>query len=97
MKYQLIIQWRADADDFDRLVAIEERVTAKLGNSAEVDGHDFGSGEFNVFVLTEDPTGTFQLIQEVIPQYQTKVAYRELHGEDFTILWPPNSEEFTVE
>ena len=46
-------------EDFDRLVALEDRLIEELGEVATVDGHDFGSGEFNIFVLTDDPSTVF--------------------------------------
>ena len=43
-------------DDFDQLVILEDKLIEELGSVATVDGHDFGSGEFNIFVLTDEPT-----------------------------------------
>jgi hypothetical protein len=56
MRYQLVLQFAADSlVDFDRLVALEDRLIEELGQLAMVDGHDFGLGQFNIFVLTDDP------------------------------------------
>jgi len=101
MKYQVVVQFKATlATDFNRLVAGEQNLSAALGSSAVVDGHDFGSGEFNIFVLTDTPATTFEQIQEMFrkepPREQMRAAYRELGGEDYTILWPPNLKEFSV-
>lgn len=100
MRYQLVVQCEASAGDFDRLVAFEEGIAVGLGDAAVVDGHDIGSGEFNVFVLTDDPYATFQRIQEALgnhpPPYPVKIAYRELRGEKYTILWPPDLSDFTI-
>jgi len=52
MEFQVVLQFSASsAADFDELVALEDQVSAALGECASVDGHDFGSGEFNVFLL----------------------------------------------
>jgi hypothetical protein len=34
--------------------------------SVDVDGHDFGSGEFNIFMLTSDPTASFRKVQQFV-------------------------------
>jgi hypothetical protein len=58
MKYQLVIQLAAESlDDFDNLVVLEETIRTKLELSSNtlVDGHDFGLGEFNIFIHTDEP------------------------------------------
>jgi hypothetical protein len=48
MKYQLVLQFRAESMmDFDELVVLEDLLIENLPPHSEVDGHDFGSGEFN--------------------------------------------------
>jgi hypothetical protein len=101
MKYQLVLQFRAaSTEDFDDLVALEELLIEKLPLESEVDGHDFGVDEFNIFVLTDHPKETFHasetLIQQRHPRQQLKAAYRELDKNEFVILWPPNLREFRV-
>jgi hypothetical protein len=61
LKYQLTLQFRGDSlDDYDAMIALEAELTAELGDSADVDGHDCGSGETNIFIFTRDPSATFQ-------------------------------------
>ena len=101
MQYQLVIQFKADSlDDFDNLMRFEEELGRRIGDSAEVDGHDFGSGELNIFVLTDHPEPTFQCVQEVSaslnPRQSMAVAYRKLTEQDFSILWPPNLKDFRI-
>lgn len=56
MTYQLVFQFTADTpDDFDHLVALEEKLIEGLNGTAVVDGHDFGLSEFNIFILTDSP------------------------------------------
>jgi hypothetical protein len=45
MKYQLVLQWAIPfpIQDIDDIVAIEDLVIDELKDSADVDGHDFGS------------------------------------------------------
>ena len=101
MKYQLVLQFRASStEDFDDLVALEELLIEKLPPQSEVDGHDFGADEFNIFILTDHPKETFHasemLIQRQHPRQQLKAAYREVGKDEFVILWPPNLREFTL-
>ncbi len=101
MKYQLILQFDAsNIEDFDQLIEIEDRIESALGNLHEVDGHDFGSGEMNIFIHTNDPDSAFELIKNniddsVIPKF--KVAYRKLDREEYQVIWPDNFQgEFKV-
>lgn len=100
-EFQLVLQFAAtDISDFDTLVAFEERLIQHLRPSATVDGHDFGCGEFNIFILTNDPVSSFERSEEVrrseLPDYVPVVAYRELSGEDYTVLSPPGDTEFRI-
>ncbi len=57
MKYQLVLQFKGDTlRDYDSLIGIEDALIPELGSSAEVDGHDFGSGTANIFIYDEKPT-----------------------------------------
>jgi hypothetical protein len=101
MQYQLVLQFRAGSTlDFDELVVLEDLLIENLPPTSEVDGHDFGSDEFNIFVLTDQPKESFyaaeKIIQQFHPQQQLKAAYRELGKDEFVILWPPNLQEFKV-
>jgi len=101
MKYQLVLQFTADSmEDFDRLVALEDRLIEELGDAVTVDGHDFGSGEFNIFVLTDDPATVFGkahriVINQGVPNVM-RSACREMDDEDYVILWPASLTEFSV-
>ncbi len=53
----LVLQLPGSSErDFEELIAIEEAVREKIGEAGEVDGQDIGSGEKNIFLLTQDPT-----------------------------------------
>jgi hypothetical protein len=45
--------------DFDRMIELENRMTPALGAESSVDGHDAGSGEGNLFILTNAPRVAF--------------------------------------
>ena len=102
MRYQLVVQFEtADSlDDFDRLVRFEGKLAAELRKIAEVDGHDFGSSEFNVFILTDTPKVAFETAHRLVLdqklRYPMRAAYRELTEEAFVILWPSTLREFRV-
>lgn len=102
MRYQLVLQFRGDSlAAYDRLVALEDELIEELGQSAEVDGHDCGSGETNIFIFTTDPTATFWRMRQMLEREgrldSVTAAYREVNGEQFTVIWPEGStQEFRV-
>ena len=101
MKYQLVLQFEAvSIEEFDRLVALEDRLIEDLSDLATVDGHDFGLGQFNIFVLTDTPAASFSKAQGIatnlgIPNVM-RSAYRESEAEDYVILWPTSLTTFSV-
>jgi hypothetical protein len=102
MDYQLILQFRGESlGEFDAMVALEDELIEQLGDSAEVDGHDFGSGTANIFIFTSDPAATFDRARPVIesrqPLQSVTAAYREVEGESYTVIWPQGSRaEFSL-
>jgi len=101
MKYQLVLQFTAASlEDFDRLVELEEELMRGLDDLATVDGHDFGFGEFNIFILTDHPAKSFDKAHRIVTNESVpnamRSAYREVGGEDYVILWPSSLEEFSV-
>jgi hypothetical protein len=101
MKYQLVLQFQAESvQEFDELVALEDLLVEKLPLGSEVDGHDLGSGEFNIFILTDQPEQTFHAAEQTIqlyrPPQKLKAAYRQLGQTTFVILWPPTLREFKI-
>ncbi len=102
MKYQLVLQLPENyLKNIDALISLEDNLTEILTENEDVDGHDIGSGEANIFVFTNDPRVTFLRIKPTLENagYLTNVtiAYRDVEGEDYTVIWPENSEkEFTI-
>ena len=47
-----------------------------LESKAEVDGHDMGSDEMNVFNFTNDPTGVFEVAKKVVNANERRVSMR---------------------
>jgi hypothetical protein len=100
-KYQLVLQFEAQSlEDYDRLVAFENQLIDQLDTLANVDGHDFGQGEFNIFILTDDPQVTFEKASQFLKTQNVpnsmRSAYREMAGDDYVVLWPQNLTEFSV-
>lgn len=101
MKFQLVLQFPAEGiKQFDELVAVEENLIQNLPPASEVDGHDFGSGEFNIFVLTDQPREAFDAARKLIKkspfQNELRAAYRERGKDEYVILWPEHLQEFRV-
>jgi hypothetical protein len=102
MQYQLTLQFCGDSlDDYDAMVALKDDLMEHLGNSADVDGHDVGSGQNNIFILTADPAATFLRLRPLLEtrrQLQAvTVAYREVEGDRYTVIWPEGSRrEFKI-
>ena len=101
MKYQLVLQLPASsAEDYDEMIELEKIIIGSLANLGSVDGHDAGSGEMNIFVLTDSPKAAFDRIRQmpamrdVMPDL--KAAYREIGTDDFTILHPAGLIRFTI-
>lgn len=97
MQYQLTLQFRGDSfGDYEVMVALEDELTEQLGDSADVDGHDCGSGETNIFIFTSDPAAAFLRVRPVLERTQhlqaVTAAYREVDGERYTVIWPESSE-----
>jgi hypothetical protein len=98
MQYQLVLQFRhRPLEDLEAIVALEERLDMHLAGIAKVDGHDIGSSEANIFIITSDPVGTFGAIQPVLARANlllgATVAYRPSDGNDYSVLWPAQSDE----
>ncbi len=102
MTAQWVLQFATaeDLDSYDKMIRFENEIMSLLGRSAKVDGHDLGSGEMNIFIISKDPVSTFALVQQtdqsIRPSQEIKAAYRPIDGEDFVCLWPPGLEHFNV-
>ncbi len=101
MKYQLVLQWpAASIKDYDTMIEIEDVLTENLSKNSDVDGHDAGSGEMNIFIQTDDPVMAFNEAKATLGSrdfwVDARVAYRETVKSEYTILWPPDLTEFKV-
>jgi hypothetical protein len=99
--HQLVLQFAAESlRDYDDLVALEQQPVAELGDS-KVDGHDMGSGQANIFIITSDPQQTFRQLVPVLQRCgrlpEVTVAYRSTDEASYHVLWPEDSQrEFII-
>ena len=85
MKYQLVLQLPAGSiQDYNNMVGLEEDIIEAIGKLGDVDGHDFGSGETNIFILTDYPQRIFDQItsQDIM--------------DDFAIIYPTGLKNFVL-
>lgn len=100
-EYQLVFQLRGSSQlDFEEMLGLETELRSEIGDLGEVDGHDMGQGEMNIFVLTSFPIRCFEHVRSLrgvahaMPRL--KVAYRRLDSDDYEVLHPPGLYRFTV-
>ncbi len=101
MKYQFVIQFPEELyGDLDWIADLEDRLDESMVD-AEVDGHDMGSGEVNIFIHANNPINTFQIAKNILEEdgvelKNIKIAYREINGDNYIPLWPKNLVDFKV-
>ena len=101
MQFQLVLQFNGDSlGDYDALVTLEDELIQELGDTADVDGHDIGAGETNIFIVTSEPEITFRHAKAVLNRSKllgaVTAAFRPVGGQKFTVLWPANRQDFSV-
>lgn len=96
-KYQLVLQLRGESEeDYRELAHIEDAVTnALMETPHQVDGHDFGSGTMNIFIDTNDPVAAFGIVKQSvhIDHRDFRVAYRAFEDDEYSLIWPENTEQ----
>ena len=101
--YQLVIQFRGDGmPTLEALIHLEDQFLDTLGETADVDGHDIGDGEANIFVMTADPDAALARVLPILKAERSfpkvRAAYRHIEGETYTVLWPADFYgKFTVQ
>ena len=103
MNYQLVMQFpltNASADDFDRLLMIENELELVLRGSHQVTGHDIGPSELNIFIHTNDPNEAFEQAKNALTKKELAtilVAFKDIKDEKYSVLWPEHyRDEFTI-
>ena len=99
MTYQLVLQWQLHEIDYEKLIEIEDLLIDHLPED-EIDGHDIGAGQANTFVLTNNPTNSWETIRRILEGDDAatfvRVAYRALTQDLYVIVWPRTLDHFTV-
>src|ERR1700680_4832368 len=98
--FQLVFQlpYTGKEAELDSVMEIEKEIESSKLSDIDVDGHDAGAGEMNIFVYTSDPNKAFRAVvglPKVMKEMERmKVAYRRLDDESdqYTILWPQDLE-----
>ena len=101
MTFQLVLQFNGDSlSDYDALITLEDDLIQEFGDTADVDGHDIGAGQANIFIVTSHPERTFDRARTVLERSQllgaVTAAYRAVAGDSFTVLWPAHQQVFSV-
>jgi hypothetical protein len=96
MEYQLVLQFSGDSiNDLDDIVTLENHLIEILGSEADVDGHDIGSGQANIFIFTSDPAFTFESTKKILEHKgllrTVTAAYREIDDDNYIVVWPKDS------
>jgi hypothetical protein len=86
--------------DYDSLLELENSITGGLGTLGEVDGHDMGVGEMNIFIHSDHPKLAFEKIKALLGTKDflpdLKAAYRDIGKDNFTIIYPADLTHFTI-
>ena len=94
--FQLVLRFKPWTGSLDELLTLEDRIVQTVGGQVDVDGHDIGSSEANIFIQCEDPEGAFSACVPVVEGAGflglLSAAYRALGGDAYTRLWPVGSE-----
>jgi hypothetical protein len=98
MEYKLTLKFPYyDVDDYKTIIALEEKLSKKLGRSAKVEGHYAGSEMMNIFVITSQPLESFVVVLEVVRGEgllaSLSVLCRAVNGDKYARLWPLNLQE----
>ena len=101
LAYKLVLQWVTPSiPTFDELIAIENELIDSIGEFGDVDGHDLGTSESNIFIETDDPFACFEYLKaklDALGWLSTLAAgYRRLDGEQYSPLWPVGQNQFTI-
>jgi hypothetical protein len=106
VRRQFILQFQIEehgsTEDLDRLISIEETLDGALrrNSAGYVDGHDIGSGQMNIFMISPSWSAGEQFL-ELYLEYQDwatdVVVAKDKRDGTYEIVWPEAYEgNFTV-
>lgn len=77
------------------MMNLEKELSIELNDIADVDGHDMGCGEINIFILATNPTAVFEASKPILDRFKllhdVKAGYRLLSDDIYTTIWPDGS------
>jgi hypothetical protein len=96
--YQLVYQFAyidGDLEQFNKMIELEDQLIEATADDpiAEVEGHDAGSGQMNIFLMTNAPQDAFDRLRPIIKasaaarSWGYRAAYRRVDGEEYHDLW----------
>lgn len=100
-EYQVALQFNAPhLPNYNRLIELENLLLEELKALGSVDGHDFGSGQCNIFVITSNPQILCSALSESLlgqhDLHDFKIAYRPLSESKYTVFLPQNDITFVI-
>jgi hypothetical protein len=85
---------------YDTMIEIENVLIETLSSENEIEGHDNGAEEVNIFIHTNNALKTFDEVKAILGKSAywegVKVAYREIVKSQYIVLWPVGFEGFNV-
>lgn len=100
MKYRLVLQWPMSwLMGYRQLIKMEDTLIEGLGELGDVDGHDWGSGEMNIFIHTDDPRaalGTALRLLRGRRLRKLRAAYRRFDDDEYIPIYSHGLERFSV-
>jgi hypothetical protein len=93
MQYQLVFRFRKSSlERPDDIQSLERALADSLGDAVQLDGHDIGPRDVNLFLMTPDPTSAFRRSKPALEQLalldKVTAAHRVEGGARFTVIWP---------
>jgi hypothetical protein len=82
----------------DEVIHLEERVSAALGDTGKVDGHQSGGGETNVLILTRNPFEAYDVLRglDLDARPELRAVYRQIDDADYEVFYGGGSYRFHI-
>jgi hypothetical protein len=98
---ELVLQLPGESvGDYDALIELESILAKGFEQLGEIDGHDMGMGEMNIFIRTDNPRLAFERAMILLGTKDfmsaMKAAYRNVGQDNFTILHPAELRNFNI-
>lgn len=79
-----------------RSQAIEQQLETIADNLFDVDGNEFGSGSYDIFLSTDHPRETLDAIMPVLADVDWQAGYKPLAEDEYTPIYPRNLRTFEL-